>query len=183
MGLENVIKQIEHEGLIEQQRIEQEAKKDAEEILQTVKKKLKDRSTQKESELKGVVEKLRLQETSIAELQAKKIRLNAEKEILEQSYEKCLDALRSLPHKKILSALIKKAKVEMPEAVFIYANTRDEAVVRSLSNISFGGIIDCVGGVIVENKDHSVKGDYRYETLAVQVWNKSLKEIAQTLFR
>ena len=183
MGLENVIKRIEQEGQQEQQRIEQEAKKDADEILQTVKKKLKDLSAEKESELKMVVEKLHLQETSIAELQAKKIRLNAEKEILEKTYQECLDALRSLPYKKILSALIKKIKDEMPEAVFIYSNARDEAVVRSLSNVSFGGIIDCIGGVIVENKDHTVKGDYRYETLASQVWNKSLKEIAQTLFR
>ena len=183
MGLENVIERIEQEGQQEQQRIEQEAKQEADEILQTVKTKLKELSAQKENELKKIIEKLRLQETSIAELQAKKIRLNAEKEILEKTYQDCLDALRLLSHTKILSALIKKAKVEMPEAVFIYSNARDEAAVRSLSNLTFGSTIDCRGGIIVENKEHSVKGDYRYETLASQVWNESLKEIAQTLFR
>jgi vacuolar-type H+-ATPase subunit E/Vma4 len=39
-----------------------------------------------------------------------------------------------------------------------------------------------LGGIIVENKEKTLKIDYRYETIAELVWERSLKEIAKKLF-
>ncbi len=44
---------------------------------------------------------LKTQEASSVEIEAKKIRLNAEKDILTQTYQECLKALSTLPHEKI----------------------------------------------------------------------------------
>jgi vacuolar-type H+-ATPase subunit E/Vma4 len=36
---------------------------------------------------------------------------------------------------------------------------------------------------VAENKDKTMKIDYRYEMIAEIVWDRSLKEIAEKLFR
>jgi len=99
------------------------------------------------------------------------------------TYQECLNALESIPPKKILASLLMKVKKEMPEAVSIYSNKRDEELVRSLSDLNYAGNIESIGGIIAENTDGTMRIDYRYETIASNVWNRSLKEIADKLFR
>ena len=111
------------------------------------------------------------------------IRLNTEKDILNITYQECLIALSSLSHEKVISSLLKSIKEELPEAAYIYSNKRDAPLVRSLSTFSYGGSIECLGGIVVENKDKTMKIDYRYEMIAETVWDRSLKEIAEKLFR
>jgi V/A-type H+-transporting ATPase subunit E len=137
----------------------------------------------KRQEIEKQIEALQIQEKSALEIEAKKIRLNAEKHILATTYQQCLGSLQSLPHEKILSALIQKILQEMPEATLIYSNKRDETAVRRLSSLSYGGVIDCLGGVVAENAEKTIKVDFRYETIAAAVWERSLKEIAEKLFR
>jgi vacuolar-type H+-ATPase subunit E/Vma4 len=113
----------------------------------------------------------------------KKIRLNAEKDVLTTTYKDALQALATLPHEKILSSLLTRIQQELPEAATIYTNARDEAFVRSQTQITYDGTIDTLGGIIVENKEKTLQIDYRYETIADIVWDRSLKEIAETLFK
>ena len=49
--------------------------------------------------------------------------------------------------------LLKKVQKELPEAAYIYSNKRDETIVRSQTKIPYGGSIDTLGGIIVENKE------------------------------
>ena len=65
----------------------------------------------------------------------------------------------------------------------IYSNKRDEPFVRSHTKITFGGLIETLGGIIVENKEKTLQLDYRYETIAEIIWDRSLKEIAEKLFK
>ncbi len=53
---------------------------------------------------------------------------------------------------------------------------------ESQTKIPYGGTIDTLGGIIVENKERTLKIDYQYETIAELVWERSLKEIAKKLF-
>ena len=184
MGLEKVIEKIEKEGEQEIRRIDHEAEMQAHEILASAKQKADELSIKKTAEWKKHLEHLRIQERSIAELEAKKIRLNAEKDMLDATYQECLDALSTLPHKKILSVLLEKIKKELPEAVYIYSNKRDESIVRSLStSLKYEGTIECIGGVVIENEDKTLRLDYRYESIASNVWNSYLKELASLLFK
>jgi len=183
MGLEKVIDKIEKEGEKEIKSIELESKKQAEQIIQDARKKTEEIAKIKNNEIKKIIENLHIQEKSIAELEAKKIRLNTEKEILDITYQECLNALESIPHKNILAFLLAKAKKEMSEAVSIYSNKRDEEIVCSLSDLTYAGNIETIGGIIVENKDKTMRVDYRYETIALNTWNHYLKEIADKLFR
>jgi V/A-type H+-transporting ATPase subunit E len=154
----------------------------AAQILQSKQKTIDETAVKKRQEQEKQTNLLKTQEASSVEIEVKKIRLNAEKDILTQTYQECLKALSTLPHEKILSVLLKKAQQELPEAAYVYSNSRDEPIVRTLTNIPYGGSIDTLGGIIVENKEKNLKLDYLYETIAELVWERSLKEIAKKLF-
>jgi V/A-type H+-transporting ATPase subunit E len=181
MGLEKVIENIQNEGKEKITAILHDAETQAAQILSTTQKTLDQTAEKKRKELEKNIELLKAQEESSVEIEVKKIRLNTEKDILNQTYQDSVASLSSLPHEKILSSLLKKAQQELPQAAFVYSNKRDEALVRSLTNIPYGGVIDTIGGIIVENKEKTLKIDYRYETIAELVWEHSLKEIAKKL--
>ncbi len=182
MGLEKVIENIQKEGKEKINSILHDAETQANQILLTKQKTIDEAAVKKRQDLEKHIALLKTQELSSVEIEVKKIRLNAEKDILTQTYQECLNTLSTLPHEKILSFLLKKAKQELPEAAFVYSTTRDESIVRSLTEIPYGGTIDALGGIILENKDKTLKLDYRYETIAEIVWERSLKEIAKKLF-
>jgi V/A-type H+/Na+-transporting ATPase subunit E len=183
MGLEKVIEKIQKEGEEKTSIILQDAEKQASQILQTTKKNIDEVSLKKKQETEKQIESLKNQEKSGIEIEEKKIRLNAEKDILNQTYQECLSALQMLPHEKIIIELLKMSKKELATATVIYSNKRDEPLVRKLSKFTYGGSIVCLGGIIVENADRTMTLDYRYETIAATLWDRSIKEIADRLFR
>ena len=183
MGLEKVIEKIEKEGEEKIKNIIQDAKKQAEQTIKNTQKEIDEIAKVKKQELDKKLKLLKIQEKSSIEIEAKKIRLNAEKDILDVTYQECLTALESLQHEKIISSLLKKIKEEMSDAKYIYSNKRDEALVRSLSGLTYENNVDCIGGIIVENKDKTLKIDYRYEIIASMIWDHYLGEIADKLFR
>lgn len=182
MGLDKVIENIQNEGKEKVTSILQDAEKQATLILETKRKMIDEVALKKKQELEKQINLLKTQEESSIEIEVKKIRLNAEKDILLQTYQECLKTLPTLTHEIIISSLLKKVHAELPEAGFIYSNKRDEKIVRSQTKIPYGGTIDTLGGIIVENKEKNLKLDYRYETIAELVWDQSLKEIAKKLF-
>ena len=183
MGLEKVIERIEKEGEEKVKSIIKDAEKQADQIIKNSKKSIDESSTRKKHELDKKLKLLKIQDQSSIEIEAKKIHLNAEKDILDTTYQECLAELQTLPHEKIISSLLKKIKEEMPDAKYIYSNKRDEPLTRSLSKLVYEENIDCIGGIIVENHDKTLKVDYRYETIASMIWDRYLGEIADILFR
>lgn len=182
MGLEKVIAKIESEGEEKVNAIIQDAHNQSKEIIEKTKKTIDEKSKKKKQEIEKHLETLRLQEKSSIEIDTKKIRLNAQKEILDATYDQCLKEIESLPHEKIISNLLKKSKDEMSDAFYIYSNKNDEKLIRSISKLNYAGNIDCIGGVVIENKDRTMKLDYRYETIAAMLWEHHLGDIAEKLF-
>jgi V/A-type H+-transporting ATPase subunit E len=183
MGLEKVIERIEKEGEDKITGILQDAEKQAALLLQNAQQRIDELSVKQRQDAEKHMSALKMQERSSIEIEAKKVRLNMEKEILHTTYEDCLTALQSLPHEKILSSLLKRVREELPDAAYLYSSKRDETLIRSLSKIPYDDSIECIGGIVVENTDKTLKLDYRYETIAETVWDHSLKEIAEKLFR
>jgi V/A-type H+/Na+-transporting ATPase subunit E len=183
MGLEKIIEKIQKESEEKIRQILQDAETQATQILQEKQKIVEQSIQKKKKELAKQIELFKTQEQSGIDIELKKIRLNAEKDLLNTTYQECLDALASLPHEKILSSLLNKIQKELPEATYIYSNKRDEATVRASSKLTYNGSINCLGGIIVENKERTMKVDYQYETIADLIWEHNLKEIATQLFR
>jgi V/A-type H+-transporting ATPase subunit E len=183
MGLDKVIERIQSEADVKIKGILQDAEKQAAEILQQKQRSLDELAILRRQEIEKQIETLRHQEESRIEIEVKKIRLNAEKDLLDLTYKECLSALQSLPSEKILVALLQMIHSELPEAEAVYSNKRDEKILRSLTPLSSDGSLDCLGGIIAENHEKTLKVDYRYEVIAALVWDQSLKEIAEHLFR
>jgi len=183
MGLENVIEKIQNEGKERVTTILQDAEKQAAQILRTAHTMIEERTSKKRGELDHQITMMKNQEASSMEIEEKKIKLNAEKDVMNQTYQECLNGLSTLPHEKMISFLLKQAATELPDAAYISSNTRDEPIVRSQTKLTYHGSIETLGGIIVENKEQAMKLDYRYEIIAELVWDRSLKEIANQLFQ
>jgi len=182
MGLEKVIEKIQKDGEEKITHILQDAEKQAAGIIQTKQRLVNEASAQKQQELETQISALKAQDESSVEIEIKKIRLNAQKDILAGTYQECLTALSNLPHEKMITFLLKKTEKELPKAAYVYSNKRDEAFLRSHTKISYGENIETRGGIVVENQEKTMKLDYRYETIAELIWDRSLKEIAEKLF-
>ena len=104
-----VIENIQKEGKEKVTSILQDAEKQAALILETKQKMIDEASVKKKLELEKQINLLKIQEESSVEIEVRKIRLNAEKDILLQTYQECLKTLPSLPHETIISSLTKKS--------------------------------------------------------------------------
>src|SRR5512136_1925552 len=126
MGLDNVIDNIQKEGKEKITHILQDEEKQAALILEAKQKTIAEASVKRKQELEKQIDVLKTQEESSIEIEIKKIRLNAEKDILSQTYQECLQTLSSLPHKTIISSFLKNISKDLPDAACIYSTIRDE---------------------------------------------------------
>jgi len=183
MGLDNVITKVQHDGDETAKKLISDAETQAEKTLADARRHAEELLAKKKEETDRQIKALKIQEENSLEIEKKKIRLNAEKDVLQAAFRNCLTALQGLPRDKILMALLAKAGKELPDAAYVSANAKDAPVVRQLSKLQYAGTIDCQGGIIVENKDRTLKLDLRYETLAASVWDAHLKEVATLLLK
>ena len=127
--------------------------------------------------------RLESQETSSMEIEAKKMKLVAKKEVLDSVLKASLKRLGDLSQEKrvaILGKLLVMARGEIPKGR-AYCRPEDQAQV-SAAGYTHAGQLSSIGGVIIENEDGSVRLDLRFETLLQQIWGRRTKEIAAALF-
>lgn len=123
-------------------------------------------------------------ELSSAELESRKTLLAAQREVLEDLKERSLAELANYPadrRQKLYDSLFAKAKGVLGECI-VHSNKADAPLLKPPAGVTKGGEIDCVGGLVFESKDGSVRLDYRFETLLEEVWNKKMNEIYSQLF-
>jgi V/A-type H+-transporting ATPase subunit E len=185
MSLESVLDEIHKKGHQEVAQIISAGQREADSIIAEAKTKLKSIEEAKHKVTADKIKQLRIQELSIAELDAKKNILNMQKELLERLRSQTLTKLQELPDDKnqqYLKKLIERAKTEFPSGK-IYCNAKDESFVKSNSPFQFGGTIDCSGGVLVENDDGSINMDFRFENILDEAWKDVMKEVSKLLFK
>ena len=182
MALEKVAEQVAAAGRAEARKIAQEAKAQAESILAEARVKAKEVSDQELARARQQGARLRQRDLSAANLESKKAKLNAEKEVLARVKANFLAALGEMPPAKREKALAKLASKEGFVEGRVYANVRDADAVRKLSNLQYGGDIDCLGGMVMENQDGSVSLVYTFDTIAEEVWVQDSKHVYDVLF-
>jgi V/A-type H+-transporting ATPase subunit E len=102
--------------------------------------------------------------------------------LLEKVHEGARDKLRQLERHRneaILKALLEGK--DTPGAR-VFSAAKDESIVRSLTRLPYGGHIDCLGGVIIESADGSIREDLTYEALLTERGEEMLPVIAGILF-
>jgi V/A-type H+-transporting ATPase subunit E len=130
-------------------------------------------------------------EGSSANLAVKRMLLNTQKDLLDQTYRATLDAIGRHPEgfrRDTLKNLLSRAKREIGEGT-VFCAERDAKALQEIlkspefSGLRFGGPVDIPGGVIIESGNGRLKIDYSYRTFLDRVWEAGLKDASDILFR
>ena len=162
----------------------QEAEKERARILQEADQKIERMRKADEKELQDALLRMRRQELSSAELEAKKIVLNQRKDILNRTFDEMLIELSSMaPAEK--SALYKKILAEGKKVIpmpKVFCPKGEADLLAGLRGCESLTETDMESGLILEKKDGTVRLDLRFRTLLESIWEKELKSISTVLF-
>ena len=182
MGLEKIQEEVLDRAKKEAQRILREATDEKSLLMGQTEQKLKAIRDRTQKETKKTMESAGLRESVSAEMEIKRLELEAKKDAIDDVFEKVKGTLKALDPKKReqhLKKLANKAKKEI-EVAFLYSNKQDLSFVKDLGcETKEEGII---GGLIAENKDRSIRIDYSFDTLIESLKEAHLQDIAKILF-
>jgi V/A-type H+-transporting ATPase subunit E len=182
MGLDAIFEEIKAKGRAEADRINGETSQEVSKIIADAQASAAKIKAAREETVKKEIDRMRQQELSSANLEVKKLRLNARKEILDEVYESAKDSISKLTSEK--NQIILKLIIEKNESgnSKIFSRGKDKTTVKKMTKLEFAGEIDCIGGVVIENKDGTEVLDFRYDMILKNVNEQSLKQVSDILF-
>lgn len=184
MALDNVVGQILESANKEADKLIQDAEKEKTSILKQADDQIAVKHKAEQKDLEQTLVRMRQQELSSAELEAKRVTLNARKQVLDNTFQSTLKDLSSLGpeekarfYKKILTnglAIIPNAKVFCPKG--------DTKIVSGVPGVRSVIEKDMEPGLVLESEDGTVSLDYRFKTILDGIWEKELKNVSNILF-
>ena len=183
MSLETFVQVVLDKGKAEAGEIIAQARVEAERMLSEVRVEGEKTVQEAQGRARQAAERKRVQDLARAELETRKIVLAAQKEALDEVYQRALARLGTLrENKSILEKLLRANESEWRAGGRVYSNARDEPFVKGLAGRAYAGNVDCAGGLVIENADGTRRVDVRYESLLRDVWNDSVREVAEVLW-
>jgi V/A-type H+-transporting ATPase subunit E len=180
MGLEVVVKAVLAKGEEEANRVKQEGIDEANAIKTEAENTARTILTEKREHTVEQIDHKKRMETSSQNLEVKREILNVQKKILDETYEDAKRALLALPESE-REALIKGLLNSQTEFQRVYSNQQDEPIVRRITQLEYGGNINSVGGIILENTDGTVTRDLTFDSILERVRENSLKQVSEIL--
>jgi len=180
MGLEKVKEEILSKARKQADAAIKEAQKKADAIIAEANAKATEEEKKGAEETKKLVEAMEKKELASAALESKKLELDAKKELIERVFSDVRQKVAKFTEKKRkehIRKLLDKASKELEIGV-VYCNAQDKGLVDGFEAKE----ADILGGVIVENKDGSVRIDYSYDALIDGLRDKHMQEVAEILF-
>lgn len=182
MGLEKVMEEVLSSGKRRRDGILGEAEEDYNQVVQEAKAELEEHRQKAGEENRKRIERMRAQDLQTADLEVRRLELSMRRDLLERVQEGASDQLRQLDRSRneaMLKALLSGR--DMPGAR-VFSAAKDEALVRSLTRMPYGGHVDCLGGVILESADGAIREDLTYDALLRERSEELLPVIAGILF-
>ena len=181
MGLETVLERIRDTGKQEAAAIVEEARRERELLLAEGRAEGQRLRERREAEAREQGLRRRVQDLARAELDAKKLVLAAQEDVLTAVRERVRTRLAAASGPEALRRLLARHAGEWGSGR-VYANARDAASVRGIVGGSFAGPVDCIGGVVIETADGSSRLDLTYDSILADLWQDVIREVAQTLW-
>ncbi|MBI3034699.1 hypothetical protein HYY71_00105 [Candidatus Woesearchaeota archaeon] len=180
MGLEAVKEEILNSAKEQANSLIAEGRKEASRIARETEKKIEEMQSRSEAEIKKALDMIKRQESASAELDSRKMLLEARKQAIENVFAEARKSLERLDDKKkefIMKSLLEKAKKEI-EVAKIYCSKKDARFVRGM-DVAAAGMI---GGIIAENSEGTIRIDYSFDTMLQSIKEGELQSINKTLF-
>jgi V/A-type H+-transporting ATPase subunit E len=184
MGLERVIQDILRRGNAKKHEILSLGEKERDDQIRAAEKKAREESVKASARVETLLSQMEQQELSSAELEAKRVLLQAERKVMEELKEQVLDDLSKYPpdlRRRMYAKLVDNAKKELVRGL-VYSNKADKSLLQLPSGMTFGGVIESKGGLVFENEDKTVRLDFRFESILDDLWSAKMREIYSKLF-
>ena len=184
MALDKVVKDIIDSARREADALIERAEEEKKAILGESEEQISKMRKAQEKDLEDTLKRLRRQEISSAELEAKKIVLNKKKEILDRTFEEALSELSAMPSNdkaRVYRKSIEAAKTVIPRPN-VFCPRGDSGLLNGIQGLAAVNEMDIEAGLILENEDGSVRLDYRFKTILEGIWEQELKEVSEILF-
>ncbi len=183
MTLDTVIQAVQARGRAEVDQVLAEAKAERERPLSDVRAEAAKTLAEAEVRARETAARKRVQDLARAELEARKLVLAAQKEVLDDVYQRALARLSNLKENpEFLRDLLMANETEWRAGGKVYSTAKDEAAVKALVGKAYAGHIEAAGGLIIESADGTRRVDLRYDSILRDVWNDSVREVAEILW-
>lgn len=181
MGLETVKEEIIRNAKNQEESLIAEARNETVRLMDEAEKKVAGLKEKSDAETKRIIDLVKKQELASAELESKKMLLEAKKELIENVFSevrKNLEKLDSKKREEFIKKLLEKSKNDI-EVANVYCNEKDKKFLEGVNVES----MELVGGLIAENEDKTVRVDYSFDTMLQSLKENELQNINKILFQ
>jgi V/A-type H+-transporting ATPase subunit E len=182
MALDKVVGDILDSAKADADKSIKSAEEEKSSILKAADESIAVKGKERDKELQDALRRLRQQEISSAELEAKRIVLNAKKEMLDKSFQATLKELKALD-KDTKSELYGKIIADSKKVISnpkVYCPRGEKPLLAGKADNVIETDMDV--GLVLESASGDIRLDYRFRSLLESVWEKELKNISAVLF-
>jgi len=180
MGLEAVKEEILNSAKEQANSLIAEARREANRISRETEKKIEELQGKSEAETKRAIDIIKRQELASAELENKKMLLEAKKSVIESAFAEATTKLEALDDKKresLMARLLEKARKDI-DVAYVYCSKKDAKFLKNL-NPEPAAIIS---GLIAEDREKIIRVDYSFETMLQGIKENELQSMSKILF-
>lgn len=182
MGLEKVVEEVLASGEEKRRQMLAEADAEAASLLDAAKAEVEAYKRDKQQETWVRVERMKAHELQAAELELRRLELGMHRELLDRVETLALERLAGMSRTDVEPLLRTLLQRHSMAGGKVLSSQRDEPLVRTLTSLRYGGHVDCIGGVVIESADGTVREDRTFETILRERSEKALPRIAVALF-
>jgi len=181
MGLETVKEEIIRNAKNQEESLIAKARSETIRLMNETEKKIAGLKEKSDAETKRIIDLIKKQELASAELENKKMLLEAKKELIDEVFTGVQKKVKGLDKKKreeYMNKLLEKCKKDI-DVENVYCNEKDLDLAKNLNAES----ADIIGGVIAENKEKTIRVDYCFDTMLENIKENELQNINKILFQ
>ncbi|MEE3207576.1 MAG: V-type ATP synthase subunit E family protein [Candidatus Thermoplasmatota archaeon] len=178
MALQEILRQVEQAGQGEADAINSATAKEVAAILSEGKAEGEQVAADITVETQRKIEQLERQELPAAELEVKRARLDAQRQVLETTRQEALKRLNSLSSSE-LKQVYQGLLAGVPAGGTLRCRKADAKLLGKLASQDLGEPID-EAGFIIENDEYRL--DFRFSTLVEREWQTQLPAVSEELF-
>jgi len=182
MGLDEVAEEILAQGRAAAEAVLKEAEAERARLLAEAEERARAITQEKLGQAERRARQLRVQELAAAELEGKRARLVMEREMLEAAADQARAMMAALPREqdeRLLSAILRRHSAP---GYRVFSAQKNESFLRALPSVEYGGNMNCLGGILFESRDGSMRMDHTYDSMLRDMVERSMKEMARLLF-
>ncbi|MEM0449769.1 MAG: V-type ATP synthase subunit E family protein [Methanomassiliicoccales archaeon] len=184
MALERVVEKILENARKDADQLIAAGEKERGVILAQANEAITRRRAESEKSIEESVKRLRQQELSSAELEAKRVVLNTKKEVLDRTFEETMKELARLSQSekaRIYSKILENG-IKVVSKPTVYCPRGESPLVSSLPGVGSVIEMDMGPGLVLESRDGLVRLDFQFDTILESIWEKELKNVSGILF-